>query len=192
MKGMTINKNYPAVWVYGDSLTANKFHSWAVVLNREYECCIHHHARGGLRLVDLTIPEWVTGETDAEHEPDRICVYLGTNDALKGVDHATFEEHLKLMLQTLSEIQRRTREAGDNIEVTFIKPPTYSYNRDLLVLMSPIRRIVKEALRNYPEFEQVNMEWNGYRSLADYYHPTEELYKVQACQMAKLWGIEKR
>jgi hypothetical protein len=187
-----MDDNYPAVWVYGDSLTANKYNSWAVVLNRDYKCCIHHHARGGLRLVDLSIPEWVTGETDAEHEPDRICVYLGTNDALKGVDHAAFEEHLELMLHTLSEIQRRTQEAGDNIEITFIKPPTYSYNRDLLVLMAPIRRIVKNALRNYPEFEQVNMEWDNYQSLVDEYHPTEQLYMVQACQMAGLWGIERR
>jgi len=81
-------------YLFGDSLSA-AHNSWAELLNDYDMAQIHNISRGGLRLVDITIPHWLACN-DAE-----VIIRLGTNDAGNRVSDEDYAKALRNHLDTL-------------------------------------------------------------------------------------------
>ena len=82
-------------YLFGDSLSAVP-NSWAELLNKYDYAHIHNISRGGLRLIDITIPEWLYCSKYTQ-----VIIRLGTNDAGNMVTDQDYEVKLRQHLDTL-------------------------------------------------------------------------------------------
>lgn len=174
----------PTIFITGDSLSAPHY-SWAKQMEELYVCNVQVQARGGLRMIDFTLPDWWTGETSAQWEPDVICFYLGANDGIKGSPIAEFESRFHQNLYIMRQLIDNTQAQGDELKGLVIKPPTYDYDLDLRERMRPYRQIVLDAEGLYPDIEFANMPWGDYSNLEDRYHPDAALHCCQGIHIAQ-------
>ena len=90
-------------WWFGDSLSSG-WNSQAEFLDQQGYAQIRNMARGGLRAVDVEIPDWLLCWPDYT----RVVLYLGGNDALQDIPDVWFEMKYRDFLQHLSGRQCST------------------------------------------------------------------------------------
>ncbi len=84
----------PKFYLFGDSLSA-VHDSWAEVINDYDYAQIHNISRGGLRMIDITIPDWIHCNGAG------VIIRLGTNDAGNKITDDDYALKLREHLDTL-------------------------------------------------------------------------------------------
>lgn len=162
-------KEDTTIMVFGDSLTAPSY-SWAELLDDSGKAHVQNVSRGGLKLVELDIPDWLQCNTLTRFEPDMIVLWLGTNDGFWG--------------EPLEDIEFSLRATLDKLALTTCK----------LTLILPIemgraaslRDLFSTVLVDYPEVFIVDMPFAP-RLMEDDVHQTPEEMFWQAVYIWNQW-----
>ena len=153
------------IFVFGDSLSAPYF-SWAEVIDQANYAQVHNYSRGGLKMVDLTFPNWLACDMNIPRpwKPDTVILWLGTNDIYNKVD---YEDALRAAVAS-------SMAQGC---MTYVVMPQEGLDEH--------RELFTEVVGDFPGAVLVDMPWDKTLTV-DGIHQTQMLHWIQAAHMIKL------
>lgn len=164
------NAAHRDLWVFGDSLTSPA-NSWAEVIDDQGYAQIRNTARAGLRLVDVTMPNWLYC-----WQGEEVVLRLGTNDAGNNVPAAVYEQKLIDVLQFLQ---------GRDCKVWLMLPIRFTGGgQELDQRLRKFKQITRRTGRNYQNVTILDVPYNE-KETGDGLHPTAEAQEIAAA-----WIIE--
>ena len=172
--------NKQGVWVFGDSLSSPG-HGWAQIINNLSFGQMRNTARGGLRMVDVIMPDWLVCQTEDNRGfvNDQVVIWLGGNDGLQKTNVEWYERKLRDHLQFLE---------GRKCRVYLVLPPLFVNDHELAGLFEPYRIISERVGNEYDNVKVIDMHWDE-NKLSDGLHQNKGLHFWQAVQMVNVLGL---
>ena len=164
-----------SVWVFGDSLSSSG-RGWAGLIATHGYAHMRNTARGGLRMTDVTIPDWLrcVGPNN-----DQVIIWLGTNDALQGIYMPHFKTKLRDHLQVLE---------GRGCRVYLVLPPLFVQNHEAAAKIEPYRDVTLDIGLQYTNVTIIEPVWNE-DLLFDGLHQEPALHFWQAVDFINKLGL---
>jgi hypothetical protein len=174
-------KNSRDIWVFGDSLSS-PYYSWVELIDDAGYARMRNTARGGLRMVDVIMPDWlicsVNEQTGARH--DEVIIWLGGNDGLQQVKIDWYERKLRDHLQFLK---------GRGCQVYLVLPPYVEGDAELIEILEPYRTISEQISFEYDNVQLLDIPHPS-KHLPDRIHQSAGLHFWQGVYMVRELGLQ--